>query len=122
MEFFTALAQGEASLSSFSPTTIITVLGGVVVTMAGTVAGIAKLFHNTVKKDKEEVAAKLDLCQTEHKAKDIWALDIQGRMGNLEGMMEGHKQARTDMKGLSNSILTKLDDIHSHIKGEDTDN
>lgn len=60
---------------------------------------------------------KLEKCETKHESQHGDMLKLTGRVNKLEGMFEGHRQAREDLKGLSDYVL---EHIHKESDSHDS--
>lgn len=87
----------------------------VVVSLAGAVGVLWKAVYKQMNDTKEELitnkaelSAKLDQCEAKHKEQHEWAVSMSEKVGRLEGQMEGHTQAREDLRELSSAVIDLL--------------
>jgi len=87
----------------------------IVVALSGAVTVLWKAVYKQMNdtqtqliESKTELTAKLDQCEEKHHEQNLWAVAMSEKVGKLEGMMEGHNQAREDLKELSNNVIALL--------------
>lgn len=57
---------------------------------------------------EDRLTTKLDECEKKHGVAQTAMVALSGRVGQLEGQMEGYTQARNDMKAMPDEIVKRL--------------
>ena len=76
--------------------------------MAGAIAALWKRTATVANRTEDRLTTKLDECEKKHGAAQTAMVALSGRVGQLEGQMEGYTQARNDMKALPDEIVKRL--------------
>lgn len=109
---FLILMQAEA-LPSLSAWDIIKVASPIVVTLSGAVGVLWKVINNSISKaEKREfnLSSQLLECNNLHRQRDELNCKMSEKIGRLEGMMTGHKQAREDLQELSQTVINIINE------------
>ena len=80
----------------------------IVGSLTGAVVFLWKSMHSYLTTSEKRLNKKLAECETKHEERDMWAVNMSEKVGKLEGLMEGHKQAREDLKKLSDQVIILL--------------
>ena len=72
-----------------------------VMSLSGAIAVLWKAMHHQMIKTEKRISVKLKDCEDRHVERDKWSVEMAEKVGKLEGLMEGHKQAREDLRNLS---------------------
>jgi len=73
----------------------------VIVSLSGAIAVLWKAMHHQMIKTEKRISLKLEDCEKRHVERDKWTVEMSEKVGKLEGLMEGHRQAREDLRNLS---------------------
>ena len=79
-----------------------------VVSLSGAVAVLWKAMHSQMVKTEKRISVKLNDCESRHVERDKWSVEMSEKVGRLEGLMEGHRQAREDLRDLSSRVVDIL--------------
>ena len=79
--------------------------GPIASAMAGALAVLWRAMHRQMIATERRVSKKLKDCEDRHVERDLWALSMSEKIGRLEGLMEGHDQAREDLRDLSSKVI-----------------
>ena len=85
-----------------------TIAGTIATAMAGAIAALWKHTTTVANRTEDRLTTKLDECEQKHGAAQKEMVALSGRVGQLEGQMEGYTQARNDMKALPDEIVKRL--------------
>jgi hypothetical protein len=116
---FLVVAQGGAIPAS----ALLTGFGTILLAMAAAVTALWKVIHTNMQTAEKRFAA----CESEHKIKDAWQLEVSLELGELKGRLTGHEEARSDIRELTGGVMQKLDRIDecmttvAHQLSEDQD-
>lgn len=102
---FTTFATDAVAVS---PGTIIAGLVAIISTLAGSVGLLHRNQTARADKTEERLTHKLDECEHKHESATTQMMKIEGELGLLKGRMEGHAQAREDLRGLSDYVIQHL--------------
>jgi hypothetical protein len=83
------------------------IIGFMVIGLTGAVGALWKSLRATASRTEKD----LEQCRAEHKERDAQLLGLTEKVGHLEGMMEGHAQARADLRQLSDLVIHKIERI-----------
>lgn len=76
----------------------------VVGSLAAAVAVLWRSMHKQMTFTEKRLNKKLQECEDRHIDRDMWAVAMSEKVGRLEGLMEGHNQAREDLQSLSDKV------------------
>jgi hypothetical protein len=77
--------------------------------LAAAVTVLWRSMHRQMVNTETRVCTKLKECEDRHVERDMWTVSMSEKVGRLEGLMEGHEQAREDLKSLSDKVVLLLD-------------
>lgn len=76
--------------------------------LAAAITVLWKSMHKQMVNTEKRVSKKLQECEDRHVDRDMWTVSMSEKVGRLEGLMEGHEQAREDLKSLSDKVVVLL--------------
>ena len=79
-----------------------------VMSLSGAIAVLWRAMHRQMIKTEKRISSKLEDCEKRHKERDKWSVEMSEKVGKLEGLMEGHKQAREDLRNLSVKVANLI--------------
>jgi len=84
--------------------TIYQIILPLIMSLSGAIAVLWRAMHHQMVKTEKRISVKLKDCEDRHVERDKWSVEMSEKVGKLEGLMEGHRQAREDLKELSAKV------------------
>lgn len=88
--------------------TFLGIIASIGVTLVGTVTALWKVIHTSMKTTEERLTGKLDECESKHEEANRQIIDLTEKVGRVEGIVEGFNMARSEIRGLSEAVLERL--------------
>ena len=77
--------------------------------LAAAITVLWRSMHRQMVSTEKNISKKLQECEDRHVERDMWAVSMSEKVGRVEGLMEGHEQAKEDLKSLSDKVVLLLD-------------
>jgi hypothetical protein len=84
--------------------TVYKIILPLIMSLSGAIAVLWRAMHHQMLKTEKRISVKLNDCEDRHVERDKWSVEMSEKVGKLEGLMEGHRQAREDLKELSAKV------------------